>query len=231
MVTIGRMWHTRLLLAVCIAAGFALSSQPGGAAAPLPVSVSPDLPGDGNEKPGPGMFLVARRSLNDPLFGQSVVYLVEHDEHGSLGLIVNRRSEIGLSEALPDIEDSQAPEHTLYYGGPVGLPRIMMLVRRSSPSIGMAYVGDDVYVSADRRVLDAALAEKKSAAELRFYLGHSGWAAGQLEFELERGSWYVIEADTDAIFSADTDSLWEKLMDRLEPMGIQVELRPEIPGA
>ena len=86
------------------------------------------------------MFLVAKRALDDSHFGQSVVYLVEHDEDGTLGLIVNRSSDVSLSEAVPDIEDKLATAHALYYGGPVGLPMILMLVRSESATEGMAHV-------------------------------------------------------------------------------------------
>jgi putative transcriptional regulator len=175
------------------------------------------------------MFLVAKRALDGPHFGQSVVYLVEHGEDGTLGLIVNRSSEISLSEALPDIEDKQATAHTLFYGGPVGLPMILMLVRSESAAEGMEYVADNVYISADRRVLHDVLAAKKPGSEVRFYIGHSGWASGQLDFELARGSWHAVAADTDAIFSGETGSLWHRLIERLEPRGIQVDNGPSLP--
>jgi putative transcriptional regulator len=194
-----------------------------------PVSITPALPGTSTGEPDRGMFLVARRTLDDPHFGQSVVYLVEHGEDGTLGLIVNRRGDISLSEALPDIEDKQASTHALYYGGPVGLPKILMLVRSESATEGMEHVANGVYISSDRRVLDEVLAAKKPESEVRFYIGHSGWAAGQLDFELEHGSWYVVAADTDAIFSGKTDSLWEQLIERLEPSGIQADNRASLP--
>jgi len=104
-----------------------------------------------------------------------------------------------------------------------------MLVRSESATEGMAHVVDDVYISSDRRVLDEVLAAKKPDSELRFYIGHSGWAVGQLDFELVRGNWHVVTADTDAIFSGETDSLWNRLIERLEPMGIQVDNRPPLP--
>jgi putative transcriptional regulator len=90
----------------------------------------------------------------------------------------------------------------------------------------MAHVADDVYISSDRGVLEEVLAAKKPASELRFYIGYSGWAGGQLDFELERGSWHVVAADPNAVFSGDTGSLWDRLIERLEPTGIQVESRP-----
>ena len=195
----------------------------------VPKSITPALPDTNTGKPGPGMFLVAKRKLDGSHFGQSVIYLVEHGEGGTVGLIVNRSSDVSLSEAVPDIEDNLAVAHVLYYGGPVGLPRILMLVRSESENEGMTHVVDDVYISSDRRLLDEVLAAKKPDNELRFYLGHSGWAAGQLGFELLRGSWHVVKADTDAIFSGETDSLWNRLIERLEPTGIQVEHRPFLP--
>jgi len=193
------------------------------------VSIDPDLPGTSPQDPAPGMLLVATRALYDSRFGKSVVYLVEHDEAGTLGLIVNRSSDTSLLKALPDIKDKQAAAHTLNYGGPVGPSLILMLMRNESPTRGMAHVAGGVYISSDLQVLEEVLAAKKIASEVRFYIGHSGWAAGQLDYELERGSWHVVKADTDAIFSGDTDSLWDRLIERLEPLGIQVENRPALP--
>lgn len=62
-----------------------------------------------------------------------------------------------------------------------------------------------------------------------FYIGHSGWAAGQIDYELESGSWHVVSADIDAIFTSETDSLWDRLIEQLEPTGIQVDSRPSLP--
>ncbi len=229
-VTIKNMCGIKVLMAICVALGVALAGESFASGPLVPTSIAPALPGKSAGKPGPGMFLVARRALDDSHFGQSVIYLVEHDDEGTLGLIVNRASAISLSEAIPDIEDKRATAHALYYGGPVGLPMILMLVRSESATEGMAHVADDVYISSDRGVLEEVLATKKPASELRFYIGYSGWAGGQLDFELERGSWHVVAAGPDAVFSGDTDSLWERLIERLEPEGIQVDSRPFPPA-
>ena len=216
-------------MVIWIALGVALAGESVAGETLDPVSIAPALLDASPGEPEPGMFLVAKRALDGPHFGQSVVYLVEHGEDGTLGLIVNRSSDINLSEALPDIEDKQETAHVLHYGGPVGLPMILMLVRSESATEGMAYVADNVYISADRRVLDEILAAKKPESEVRFYIGHSGWAAGQLDFELARDSWHVMAADTDAIFSGETDSLWNRLIERLEPRGIQVNSGSSLP--
>ncbi len=216
-------------MVICVALGVALAGE-SVAGGPLPpVSVDPTLPGTRAGDPGPGMFLVASRTLYDPHFGESVVYLIEHGEDGTLGLIVNRSSDISLSEAVPDIEDKQATAHRLYYGGPVGQSMLFMLIRSESPTEGMAHVANDVYISTDRRVLDEALATRKPRGELHFYIGHSGWGSGQLDFEISQGSWHVVAADTDAIFSDETNSLWNRLIEQLEPMGIEVNNRPSLP--
>ncbi len=212
-------------MAICIALGVAPAGESVAGGSLVATSVAPDLPNTITGKPGPGMFLVASRTLHDSHFGQSVVYLVEHGEDGTLGLIVNQSSDVSLSEAIPDIEDKQATAHALYYGGPVGLPMVLMLVRSESATEGMVHVVDDVYISSDRRVLVEVLAAKKTDSELRFYIGHAGWAPGQLDFELVRGDWHVIAADTDAIFSGETELLWNRLIEQLEPTGIQVDNR------
>jgi len=115
-------------MAICVA--LAGESVAGGSLDPI--SIATALTGTGTGEPERGMFLVARRALDGPHFGQSVVYLVEHGEDGTLGLIVNRSSDISLSEAVPGIEDKQATAHALYYGGPVGLPMILLLMRSES---------------------------------------------------------------------------------------------------
>ena len=223
------MWQIRILMAICVSLGVALAGESVADGALVPTTISPVLPDTITGNPGPGMFLVAKRALDDSHFGQSVVYLVEHGEDGTLGLIVNQSSDVSLSEAVPDIEDKQATLHVLQYGGPVGLPMILMLVRSELATEGMEHVSNGVYISSDRRVLDEVLATKKTGSEVRFYIGHSGWAAGQLDFELKRGSWHVVAAGTDAIFSDKTASLWNRLIERLEPRGIQVDNRDSLP--
>lgn len=219
------MWQLQFLMAICVTlAGASIAGD-----SPAPAATIHSVDGASTGEPGRGMFLVAMRALDDSHFGRTVVYLVDHGEDGTVGLIVNRSSDISLSEAVPDIEDGHATAHELNYGGPVGLPVIIILARSESPIEGMKHVTDNVFISSDRRVLEALLAAQKPVSEVRFYLGYSGWAAGQLDFELERDSWHVVAANTDAIFSAKTDLLWDLLIERLEPEGIQVDNRPSLP--
>ena len=221
--TIETMQRIRFLMAICIALGVSLLGKSLTAGPLYPASISPALPGTASAKPAPGKFLVARRALDGSHFAESIIYLIEHDGDGTLGLIVNRQSNIRLSETMPDIEDERAKGHALNYGGPVGIQMMLILVRGKSVPEAMAYVAEDVYVGSGRSILEAILATELPANEVRIFVGYSGWAAGQLDSELDRGSWHVITADTNAIFSSETDMLWDQLIEQLEPIGIQVD--------
>ena len=190
---------------------------------------SPPLDGNTHVEPAAGMFLVARRSMRGPYFRRSVVYLLEHGKRGTMGLIVNRPSKVTLSDGVANIGDLSGKDHQLYLGGPVGRTQVLMLLRNPPNLVRVEHVVDDVYVSGARDVLEKLLELDKPDSELRFYVGHSGWAEGQLDFELTRKSWHVIHGDTGVIFSEDTESLWERLIDKLEPTGIFVNRSLEHP--
>ena len=194
-----------------------LLAKPMAVASPDLVSTTSASSSANPTDPAPGMFLVSKRSLKDLSFGQSVVYLLEHDETGTQGLIVNRASDVTLSEVIPDVDGIQKVENVLHYGGPVGLSSIFMLVRTNAASEGLFHISNGVYVSTDRRVLDEVINKKFPLNDVRFYLGYAGWAAGQLDFEFKRGSWHLITADPDEIFTKDIQSLWPRLIDQLEP--------------
>lgn len=174
--------------------------------------------------PEPGMFLVATRALNDPWFGQSVVLLLEHGAGGSVGLVVNRRFQTRLSEAVPDLEPSEADKHPVYFGGPLGSHQVFMLLRDKEPIPQARHIAADIYFSADRRVLDQALKQKMPGSKLHFYLGYASWTAGQLAHELVRGSWHLASGDPGTVFDDTGKDLWDRLIDELEPLGIEVRV-------
>jgi len=173
--------------------------------------------------PAPGLFLVSSRNLTDPHFKQTVVYLVAHSDDGSLGLIVNRPSELRLADAVSDIEGEAGDAHAIYYGGPVKYSMLTMLLRSDTEDSLVRLVADDVFFSHDRRVLDRLLAERKPVGALRFYMGHTGWVAGQLQQEIERGNWFVVHADPATIFSTRPTSIWNRLIEKLDPGGLYVK--------
>ena len=161
--------------------------------------------------PAPGVFLVAKPSIDGGPFGNSVVLLLRHGNEGTLGLIVNRMTEIPLAEALPDLSTEKAEGHDLYFGGPVALNGLLYLFRSAEPRKTASRVMDDVHFSGDKELLDRLLDEKFNRNELHLYLGHAGWAAGQLMSELARGDWDLVRADVFTIFQADPEKLWDEL--------------------
>ena len=157
-----------------------------------------------------GIFLVAKPSIASGPFYKSVVLLLSHGDEGTLGLIVNRATGIPLSEALPDLDASSAT-HALHFGGPVALEGLIFLFRSDEPPEGVDGVMGNVYFSGDPEVLEALVEQQRGPEELRLYLGHSGWAPGQLNNELRRGDWEVVRAGALTVFRKKTETMWDEL--------------------
>jgi len=175
-----------------------------------------------------GMFLVARRQLQDLFFGQSVVVLLKHDDEGTQGLVVNRRLNVPLSHALPDFDRANdIDSHKVFFGGPLSMEQFFLLTRSPPPDATAYLVTDDLYFSNDRHVLDELLEKGASERELHLYLGYAGWAPGQLARELLQGKWYLGKRDPAAIFEPSAQTLWERIIDEIDPSGIEVRVRPE----
>lgn len=156
--------------------------------------------------PAAGVLLVAKPDMPDPRFQHSVILLLSHDQDGTVGVIINRPTRFTLKQALPDMPSSNA---TLYLGGPVELQRILLLARGQPPAGDTHTVAGDIYWSTDAKVLKALLGKSSAAQQLRVFAGYAGWAAGQLQREIRRGSWRLFEATPDVIFSDDPNSLWD----------------------
>jgi putative transcriptional regulator len=172
--------------------------------------------------PATGRFLVAQRGLSGPHFRHSVVYLVEHDAHGSLGVIVNRPTHSSIADLLPGIRDSAIGTYRVFSGGPVNTHLMLMLFRDDQRPELALHVAGDVYVSNQTALLQQLADAQKPENELRLYAGQAGWAPGQLAREIVQGSWYVVEDDPELVFAADPENLWHRLIDRVDPTGILV---------
>ncbi|HEX5550664.1 MAG TPA: YqgE/AlgH family protein [Nitrospira sp.] len=162
-----------------------------------------------------GVFLVASPSLNDPNFRQTVVLVLEHGPEGTLGVILNRTTDVLLSEALPDVRALKGTTHRLFAGGPVQ-PNIMLLLSRlKEPQPNMRPVFDSVYVGGNPDVLERLLRQAGPAARFRAFAGYAGWAPGQLGFEMLQGSWAVLPPE-DNFFEKDPASLWPDSIAQLQ---------------
>ena len=166
-------------------------------------------------RPAKGRFLVAVRELRDPNFSQTIILLTKYGEDGAMGLIVNRSTNIRLGGILA-LEGVEERTETIYIGGPVERSAILLLARSKTPPEKSESIFGDVYLSANRALLERYIAGPEGDESFRLYSGCSGWAAGQLDFEMERGSWHVFPADADTVFSTRPSKVWERWIERTE---------------
>jgi len=158
-----------------------------------------------------GKLLVAGPTLLDPNFRRTVVLICEHNDDGALGLVVNRTTTVEASEAVPELADVLGDGARLWSGGPVQPQSIVLLADLDEPpedalivvgGVGLVLQGADLQ-DLDLGVLGA-----------RAFLGYSGWGPGQLEGELERDDWIVVDAEPDDAFQEDGDGLWGLVLAR-----------------
>jgi len=170
----------------------------------------------------PGLFLYASPAQQDPNFAESVVLLVDHGPGGSLGLIVNRPTNVPLRELLGGVSGREAAELRFHWGGPVEPRAILALVRGSWASDSAHPVLPDVHLTTDLAEVRAVLAGREPGSRLRVFMGYAGWGAGQLAAEVRAGAWVLDRADAPSIFGPDISELWQRvhrILQRLEARG------------
>jgi putative transcriptional regulator len=180
-----------------------------------------------------GNFLIASPNLVDPNFFRSVVFLLEHNEEGAFGLILNRPSEIPVGIAIPELSEVIPEKEVLFKGGPVQENAVFFLHK---PILSMDTDEWDQVIPgvciAQNDSLFERLAEETDPSEtvVRVFHGYSGWGAGQLEAEMEQNSWFISSATADLIFSTIPHSLWKTCLRRLGPTHALLAEIPEDPS-
>jgi putative transcriptional regulator len=165
-------------------------------------------------QPAKGRFLVARRSVNDPRFAETVILLIAYSDQGAMGLIINRPTDVRLASALPKMEELRdRPDH-VFVGGPVSPSAMLLLIRSATAPEGAQPVFGDVYVSGKLETLRNALGKSGKMHRLRAYAGYAGWGPGQLDREIARGDWAIGPGDAGTIFDTPSGDMWPKLIDR-----------------
>ena len=159
-----------------------------------------------------GKFLIASRQLNDPRFMETVILIVDYNWHSVMGLIINRPTEVELSSALPHIKGLNSKH--LYFGGPVSMNQVFMLMRTNTNPKRSQRVFGDVYVSPDINILEQMAGKSKAKEKFRVYAGYAGWTRDQLRQEITRGDWYVLQADPETVFEKPSSAIWPELIRR-----------------
>ena len=154
----------------------------------------------------PGVLLVAAPELNEPAFMRSVIYLLEHHEGGSMGVILNRPLAMKLDavwESCPSF--LHGAEHCAS-GGPVELHKGILL--HGCPAVPEAFeVSPGVFIGGEPDVLEKRLlaAEPQATVALRLFLGHAGWSPGQLAAEMNQGTWLLCDGNPALVFDNEPD--------------------------
>lgn len=161
-------------------------------------------------EPRAGALLVATPSLIDPNFFRSVVLLMDVDDEGAAGVVINRSLDMDAREHLPAWWDLLAHPRRIFAGGPV----------QQETAIGVAYrpgidadddwkaiPGDVGFVDVSRDPGDIG-----GIVEARIFAGYSGWGAGQLEMEVAVGSWFVVESLAGDVFDPVPETLWRRIL-------------------
>jgi putative transcriptional regulator len=165
-----------------------------------------------------GQLLVATPELDDPNFSHTIVYMVQHDADGAMGLVINRVIGAGplgkLLEGLgfEDGTDNEA-EIQVHYGGPVDRGRPLVLHSSDYRRDGTLVIDDMAAFSVRLDVL-RDIARGEGPRRSMVALGYAGWGASQLEREIAQGSWFTIEPDEALLFDDDFESKWERALAR-----------------
>jgi putative transcriptional regulator len=179
-----------------------------------------------------GRLLVATPALADPNFERAVVLLLDHDEKGSLGVVLNRPTPVDVGDILENWADLAGDPGVVFQGGPVSLDSALGVAvvpggaagsgplgwRRVHGAIGL------VDLEAPPELLADAL------GSLRIFAGYAGWGPGQLEDELVEGAWYVVESEPGDVSFPAPEKLWREVLRRQRNELAMVATYPDDPS-
>jgi putative transcriptional regulator len=176
----------------------------------------------------PGTLLVAAPGLLDPHFRRTVIYMIEHRSGGSLGVVLNRPSEVTVRDVLPSWAPLSSQPPSVFVGGPVESETALCLAtvrtgQDPSKVAGLIAVRGPVALvdlDSDPSVIAPRL------RGLRVFAGYSGWEPGQLAGEIARGDWIVVPAIPDDVLARHDSGLWGHVLRR---QGMPVSLLATYP--
>jgi putative transcriptional regulator len=157
-----------------------------------------------------GQLLIAGAALLDPNFRRTVVLIGEHNEEGALGVVLNRPTPVSVGEIVPPLATLAGPDQSVFIGGPVQPSSVVILADLDEPErAGMLVFGSIGFLLGD--VDPDAIGGVRRA---RVFAGYAGWGAGQLEAEMDLGSWIAEPALPTDVFTEHPDALWSAALRR-----------------
>lgn len=164
--------------------------------------------------PERGDLLISEPYLPDPNFERTVVFLCEHDENGTFGFVLNNKAHVELNELVDEVGNYPAK---LFVGGPVEHDTLHFVHREVSLAPSSREVVPGVFWGGDfNRLTEMMNTREISTEDLRFFIGYSGWAAGQLMDEIKAKSWIVLKGTKpEMIFDWDNQDLWKACLNTM----------------
>ena len=178
--------------------------------------------------PEKGSVLISEPFMTDEHFKRSVVYLCEHNEDGSFGFVLNNFLDISLSELVEDIVNE---EFKVSFGGPVSPDNLFYVHTLKDELNGSYEVIPGLYTGGKFEDLIPLINTGViTPNEIRFFLGYSGWEAGQLDTELSVSSWIVGKTNVNRVLNTHDKDLWKKILDEMGGKFKMISNFPEDPS-
>lgn len=160
--------------------------------------------------PQGGKLLVAKPALGDPNFDRTVVFLTEYSEHGAVGFVLNRRIDVKVGDLIGDFDNFQG---RIYHGGPVQNDSLFFVHRKGDLIPGSHRITKEISWGGDFQPLREMIEmDLIGPDDLLFFLGYSGWGAGQLDQEIEDQSWWLFPESSADWFNRPNDDLWAEVL-------------------
>jgi putative transcriptional regulator len=161
----------------------------------------------------PGVLLVASPMLGDPNFRRTVVYVLDHRGDGSVGVVLNRPSDVTLLDVLPQWWDLASSPRTLFVGGPVETNAALCLAEARPGATPKGWTAVSGSIGLTDLDLDPTALESE-LHQLRVFAGYAGWGAGQLAGEIAEGAWLVVAGHAGDVFADPGNDLWRSVLRR-----------------
>ena len=160
--------------------------------------------------PGKGKILISEPFLPDTFFNRSIVYLTDHTPQGSVGFILNKKLDLQASAA---IEGFEGWNENLSMGGPVAPDTLHYLHNLGNLIPNSIQVEGNIFWGGDIESIKELIKTKQiKQSQIRFFLGYSGWSAGQLERELKENSWVIAKVNSEVVLNNRGNDIWKKVL-------------------
>ncbi len=164
-------------------------------------------------KPIAGRILLSEPFSNDYYFSRAALLLIDFDDTGCFGVVLNKPLKINASEAISDFPECDIP---VSLGGPVETNRVFFLHTLGNVIPGSLEIKPGLFWGGDfNRLRELASDGIANSHNARIFVGYSGWGKNQLDDEIEKNTWAVIDFEPKDIFDTPMSILWKKLIKNL----------------